>query len=110
NPVGLTMNAPRLLALILATSAVFLAVGVATAASPPSVSCAGLTSQANGSAYTFTATATAQNGAAISSYSFDYGDHQSYVTGAPKQYPGSATVQHTYAKTGNYTATVTISA
>lgn len=50
--------------------------------------------------FKFTSAATAKNGAEIVNYTYDFGDGKKQTTGA--------TVNHTYAKPGNYTVTVTI--
>jgi hypothetical protein len=50
--------------------------------------------------FKFTSAATAKNGAEIVNYTYDFGDGKKQTTGA--------SVNHTYAKPGNYTVTVTV--
>jgi plastocyanin len=59
----------------------------------------------------FTASATANAGSTIAGYEFTFGDQQSYsFTFAPNQAAprDQATVTHTYAKNGEYTASVAV--
>ena len=80
-----------------------------TATPPPAPKpvyrCDALTASATkiqaGKEVTFTANGTAQNGAKITSYTYNFGDGASSKTGA-------RTVKHTYAKAGSYTATLTV--
>lgn len=51
--------------------------------------------------YKFTVKATTKHGASIERYSFNFGDGKGAVT-------ANATVNHTYAKAGSYTVTVTV--
>jgi len=52
--------------------------------------------------YSFTGTATAEGGATITGYTFDFGDGTTPQTGA------NATVQHTYQKDGTYTVKLSV--
>lgn len=52
--------------------------------------------------YSFTGTATAEGGATITGYTFDFGDGTAPQTGA------AATVQHTYQKDGTYTVKLSV--
>ena len=51
--------------------------------------------------YSFTAAATAKDGATITNYTYDFGD-------GSKQTTSATTVEHDYAKTGTFTATLTV--
>lgn len=75
-----------------------------TPAPKPVLTCDALSAQkvaGTRNKFAFAATATAKNGASISSYTFDFGDGQK-TTGSSNK------AEHTYTKAGTYTATVTI--
>ena len=55
----------------------------------------------NRTTYRFNASATAQNGATIESYTYNFGDGKSTTS-------ANAQVEHTYAAAGTYTATLTV--
>ena len=66
----------------------------------PSYACTGLTKDPiSRTEYKFTANATAANGATVTGYRFDFGDGQVKTS-------ASKTINHIYAKAGNYTAKV----
>ena len=71
---------------------------------PPVYKCDSLTASATkitaGQNVTFTTRATAQNGAVLKAYSYDFGDGSKAAAGA--------TTSHVYAKPGTYTAKVTV--
>ena len=79
-------------------------------ADTPALTCTSLTAvrSNDGSSYAFTAKASG-NDSAITGYTFDFGDHQSYSFQFGKR-PGQghhrATVMHTYRTLGTFTATV----
>ncbi len=68
---------------------------------PPVYACSNLTAiEITRNQYQFTTTATAQNGATIKSYTYNFGDSTSATNGAR--------VSHTYAGSGTFTARVTV--
>jgi uncharacterized repeat protein (TIGR01451 family) len=75
-----------------------------TCAPKPVYQCTSLTPLANSrDAYTFTAKASASNGATITGYNFDFGDHTTKTVTTVAQ---SATAQHTYDTPGDYNVSV----
>lgn len=76
--------------------------GGGTPKKKPAYKCDALTiAKISRTEYSFTAAASAANGAAIESYTYDFGDGQKVTSTATN-------VKHTYAKEGNYTAKVTV--
>ena len=77
----------------------------ATPATKPVYRCDALSASATiitaGESVTFTTRATAENGASIKSYNYTYGDGASQA--------GGASIAHSYAKPGTYTAKVAVS-
>ena len=72
-----------------------------------SADCKSLAFNVNDTKYTFTATASVNNGARILGYKFDFGDHQSYSFTFDKTVSGSrntAKIDHAYARSGIYQA------
>lgn len=68
----------------------------------PAYACNSLTAtKINRTEYSFTASASAKNGATITGYTFDFGDGKKTTT-------TSKTVKHAYAKEGAYTAKLTV--
>lgn len=72
----------------------------------PTYACTSLTQVANSrTTYGFTANATAQNGATITGYQFNYGDNKSETVASTA---GTISTSHTYAAPGTYAATVSV--
>lgn len=75
----------------------------------PSFECTALTAKAIGhNKYNFTATSEVKDGPVLANASFDFGDGQTASSIKPSS-DQTATIDHQYAKAGNYKATATLS-
>jgi len=82
-------------------------------AAAPTPECLSLTAEQSEDKnyYNFKATASTANNASIIGYEFSFGDQQSYrfnFYNVPDKDRGTATVKHTYEKSKDYTATVSV--